>query len=211
MKAYLAEAIGTFFLFLTIGLCVNHGVAEAPIAIGASLMIMVYAGGHISGGHFNPAVTLAAWLRGALPAKEVTPYWVAQFAGAVVAAFLTYKFSGHPVQIAPDKNTTWLKGVVGEAVFTFALAYVVLNSATAKATEGNSFFGLAIGSTVMVGAFAMGGTTGGAFNPAVGLGSAIVERMISGTGTPLVWIYAVGPLAGGAAAAYAFRFLHTDS
>lgn len=211
MKAYLTEAIGTFFLVLTVGLCVNGGVSQAPIAIGAALMIMVYAGGHLSGGHYNPAVTLAAWLRGALPAKDVAPYWAAQLAAAILAAFMTYKFTGHPVQIAPEEHTTWLKGVAGEAIYTFALAYVVLNAATAKETEGNSFFGLAIGSTVMVGAFAMGTISGGAFNPAVGLGAAVIERVISGTGTPLVWIYAVGPLAGGAAAAYVFKFQHPDA
>ncbi len=208
MKSYVTEAIGTFFLVLTIGLCVNLGVIPAPLAIGAALMVMVYGGGHISGGHYNPAVSFAAWIRGALPTKDLVPYWAAQLAGAVLAAFFVYKFSGHPVHVAPDEHTTWLKGVVGEAMFTFALAYVVLNSATAKATSGNSFYGLAIGSTVMTGAFAMGGITGGAFNPAVGLGTAIIERIIAGAGTPLVWIYAVGPLAGGAAAAYAFKFQH---
>ena len=208
MTSYVTEAIGTFFLVLTIGLCVNLGVVPAPIAIGAALMVMVYAGGHLSGGHYNPAVSFAAWIRGALPARDLVPYWVSQLVGAVLAAFLVYKFTGHPVQVAPEAATTWLKGLVGEAVFTFAIAYVVLNSATAKATSGNSYYGLAIGATVMTGAFAMGGISGGAFNPAVGLGPALVERIIAGTGTPLVWIYAAGPLAGGAAAAYVFKFQH---
>jgi len=208
MTSYVTEAIGTFFLVLTIGLCVNLGAVPAPLAIGAALMVMVYAGGHLSGGHYNPAVSFAAWIRGALPTKDLVPYWASQLAGAVLAAFLIYKFTGHPVRVAPAEATTWLKGVVGEAVFTFALAYVVLNSATAKATSGNSFYGLAIGSTVMVGAFAMGDISGGAFNPAVGLGPAIIERVIEGTGTPLVWIYAAGPLAGAALAAFVFKFQH---
>ena len=208
MTSYVTETIGTFFLVLTIGLCVNLGAVPAPVAIGAALMVMVYAGGHVSGGHYNPAVSLAAWIRGALPTKDLLPYWVAQLGGAVIAGFLVYKFTGHPLRVAPEEHTTWLKGVVGEAVYTFALAYVVLNAATAKATAGNSFFGLAIGATVMTGAFAMGGITGGAFNPAVGLGPAIIERLIDGTGTPLVWIYAVGPLAGAAMAGYVFKLQH---
>jgi aquaporin Z len=208
MKSYLTEAIGTFFLVLTVGLCVNQEVPAAPVAIGAALMVMVFAGGHISGGHYNPAVTLAAWLRGALKPKEVAPYWIAQLAGACLAGFLAYKFTGHPVHLAPEPHTTWLKGLVGEMIFTFALAYVVLNSATAKGTEGNSFYGLAIGSTVMVGAFAMGDISGGAFNPAVGLGPAIIEVVLGRSPTPLWWIYAVGPLAGGAAAATVFKVQH---
>jgi aquaporin Z len=208
MTSYVTEAIGTFFLVLTIGLCVNLGAVPAPIAIGAALMVMVYAGGHVSGGHYNPAVSFAAWIRGALPTGDLVPYWAAQMVGAVIAGLLIYKFTGAPLHVAPAGQVSWLKALTGEAIFTFALAYVVLNAATAKATTGNSFYGLAIGATVMTGAFAMGGISGGAFNPAVGLGPAIVERAIAGTGTSLAWIYAVGPLAGAAAAAWVFKFQH---
>ncbi|MFI5310168.1 MAG: MIP/aquaporin family protein [Gemmatimonadales bacterium] len=208
MKAYLTESIGTFFLVLTVGLCVNQEVMPAPLAIGASLMVMVFAGGHISGGHYNPAVTLAAALRGALKTAEIGPYWISQLVGACVAGFLVYKFTGHPLHVAPSEHATWLKALSGEFLYTFALAYVVLNSATAKATEGNSFYGLAIGSTVMVGAFAMGGISGGAFNPAVGLGPTIIELVTGRSPSSLWWIYAVGPLAGGAVAAFVFKAQH---
>lgn len=210
MKNYLTEAVGTFFLVLTIGLCVNHRVAEAPIAIGAALMVMVYAGGHISGAHYNPAVSLAAWIRGALPPKELGPYWASQLVGACVAGFLIYKFTGQPLHVAPAETTSWLKGLAGEAVFTFALAYVVLNAATAKATQKNSYFGIAIGSTIMVGTFAMGDISGGAFNPAVGLGPAIIEVVLGRSASPMWWIYVAGPLAGGAAAAYTFKAQHPE-
>lgn len=208
MKNYLTEAIGTFFLVLTIGLSVNTEGLTAPLAIGSALMVMVYAGGHVSGGHYNPSVTVAAWLRGALPAKEVLPYWVAQFAGACLAAFLVYKFNGHPLHVAPSEHASWLKALTGEAIYSFALSYVVLNVATAKATNGNSYFGLAIGFTVMVGAFAMGGISGGAFNPAVGLGPAIIELVTGRSPSSLAWIYAAGPLVGASAAAYAFKAQH---
>ena len=76
MKNYLTEVIGTFFLVLTIGLTAIGGVAMAPLAIGSALMVMVYMGGHISGGHYNPAVSLAVMMRGKLDSKELLPYWV---------------------------------------------------------------------------------------------------------------------------------------
>jgi len=194
MKALVTEAIGTFFLVLSVGLSVNGGAPLAPIAIGFTLMVMVYAGGRISGGHYNPAVSLGAMLRGALPAGKLVPYWIAQLAGAIAAGFMIWKFTGTPLHVAPAEQTTMLKALVGEAIATFALVYVVLHTATGKGTEGNSYFGLAIGST------------GGAFNPAVGLGPAIVELVLGQGMAPLAWVYAVGPLAGGVAAAYAFKF-----
>lgn len=206
MKNYLTEAIGTFFLVLTVGLCVNQGVEMAPLAIGLSLAVMIYAGGPISGGHYNPSVSLACWIRGALPTKELVPYWVAQFVGALLAAFLIYKFTGHPVHVAPGEQVTVLKALAAEIVFSFALSYVVLHTATTKSTAGNSYFGAAIGLTVATGAFAVGAISGGAFNPAVGLGPAIMEAVLGRGPTPMAWIYAVGPLAGAAVAGYTYKF-----
>lgn len=211
MKSYLTEAIGTFFLVLTVGLCVNQNVPLAPLAIGCSLMIMVYAGGHISGGHYNPSVTLAVWLRGALPAREVIPYWVSQFLGGVVAGLLINMFTGHALHVAPGAQVSVVTALLGEIVFSFALSYVVLNVATAKATDGNSYFGLAIGFTIVVGAFAMGAISGGAFNPAVGLAPAIVEFILGASPSSAAWIYAVGPLAGAGLAAAAFKFQHGEA
>ena len=178
---YVVEFIGTFFLVFTVGMTVKSPDAAtllAPLAIGSSLMIMVYAGGHFSGGHYNPAVTLGVTLRGKLTWADAIPYWVAQFVAAVVAAgavlFIKGTATGAP---APPVNpvayspAAWF---LGEFLFTFALVYVVLNSATAKGTDGNSFYGLAIGFTVVVGAFAIGPVSGGAFNPAVGLGAIVM-------------------------------------
>lgn len=171
MKKYLVEFIGTFFLVFTVGSTViSPGAgALAPLAIGASLMVMIFAGGHVSGGHFNPAVTLAVWIRGKCDTKDVVPYWIAQVAAALVAAWVvgTIKMQGaaQPLALA-----SWKPAFLAEFLFTFALCWVVLNVATAKGTSGNSFYGLAIGMTVMVGAFAVGGVSGGAFNPAVATG-----------------------------------------
>ncbi|HSJ09621.1 MAG TPA: aquaporin, partial [Longimicrobiales bacterium] len=175
MTAKLAiEAIGTFFLVLTIGLVVIEpgAGAMAPLAIGSVLMVMVYMGGHISGGHYNPAVTLGVMLRGKATAAEMVGYWAAQVAGALVATLVValLKAGAAPVAMVPDT----VPALVAEFVFTFALVFVVLNTATAKGTEGNSYFGLAIGFTVLVGAYAAGGISGGAFNPAVSAGLVVM-------------------------------------
>jgi len=204
MQKYIAEFIGTFFLVLTVGCTIIPGAASviAPLAIGGALMVMVYAGGHISGGHFNPAVTLAVFVRGRCETKDVIPYWVAQFlagvAAALVAVFLVGK-SGTPMEI---KNVP--AAFVAEFLFTFALAYVVVNSATSKDTANNSFYGLAIGMTVMVGAFSVGAISGGAFNPAVALGAAVMKLV----NFPDIWIHIIADFAGGLVAAMTFKFLN---
>lgn len=201
MKKYLAEFIGTFFLVLTVGCTVIGSPvgALAPLAIGSALMVMVYAGGHISGGHFNPAVTLGVWLRGKCDAKDVAPYMVSQFIGAVLAA-LVVKFFKAGIVVRPLQPVA-LPALLAEFLFTFALVYVVLNAATAKGTAGNSFYGLAIGFTVMVGAFSVGNLSGGAFNPAVALGISVLGLSTWSN----IWIYLVADFLGGAAAAGAFK------
>jgi aquaporin Z len=204
----LAEAIGTFALVLTIGLVSGMDFSMAPVAIGTVLMAVVYAGRSVSGAHYNPAVTVSIWLRGALPASAIAPYVAAQCVGAFLAAFLTYKFVGVPLHVAPAEGVSALKALTGEGIFTFVLAYVILNVETAKATEGNGYFGLAFGGTVMAGAFAMGDITGAAFNPAVGLMPALFEVVIGRAVTPLAWVYLIGPVAGGIAAAYVFKAMH---
>ena len=206
MKKLLTEFIGTFFLVLTVGCtCVpsTPGVIP-PLAIGSILMVMVYAGGHISGAHYNPAVTLAVWLRGRLPGKEVAPYMVTQLLAAGVAALLAkYMFGA----ATPMTLGSRLEAFLGDLVFTFALCWVVLNVATAKATENNSYYGLAIGFTVLAGAFAVGGSlSGGAFNPAVAVGLGIM-RIIH----PInIGGHILADLIGGALAAGAFRLANPD-
>jgi len=204
------EFIGTFFLVFTVGQTVkgpNGADALAALAIGSSLMVMIYAGGHFSGGHYNPAVTLGVTLRGKLSWGEAIPYWGAQFAAAVVAALLVLfiKGSATPPALAGPPPTEYgvAAKLLAEFLFTFALVYVVLNSATAKGTAGNSFYGLAIGFTVVVGAFAVGPVSGGAFNPAVALGVATAQ-IAEWTN---IWIPLVADFAGGAAAALVFKTL----
>lgn len=206
MNKYLTEFIGTFFLVLTVGCTVIGGGMHVipPLAIGAALMVMVYAGGHISGGHYNPAVTLGVWMRGRCPSTDLAPYWIAQIAGGFVAAFVTKFVVGAPGSgpLVPSIGPS----LVAEFLFTFALVYVVLNVATAKGTTGNSYYGLAIGMTVMAGAFAVGDVSGGAFNPAVAIGLSTMG-VVAPTS---IWIHIVGDLAGGAAAAMAFKYINPE-
>lgn len=200
----LTEFIGTFFLVLTIGLAIASGSVLAPITIGAVLMVMVYMGGHISGAHYNPAMSLAAVMRGALPTKSFLPYVLSQLAGAVVAAYVSRVITGQTFAPAPGATSTTAAALLVEILFTFALALVVLNTAVTKKTRGNHHYGLAIGFTVMVGAAAGGGISGGAFNPAVGVGPVLVNAVFSGGSWGNLWLYLVGPFVGGALAAGVF-------
>jgi aquaporin Z len=204
MNKYVAELIGTFFLVLTIG-CTVIGTgagALAPLAIGSALMVMIFAGGHVSGAHFNPAVTLGVWLRGKCDAKDVAPYMIFQIIGAVLAAFAV-KFLKTGSVVTPLQPAT-APALLAEFLFTFALVYVVLNVATAKGTSGNSFYGLAIGFTVMVGAFSVGNISGGAFNPAVVVGASVMGL----SAWPNIWIYLLAEFVGGALAAATFKVLN---
>ncbi len=206
MKKYLVEFIGTFFLVFTVGMTVINadlGVI-APLAIGSALMIMVYAGGHVSGGHYNPAVTLAVWMRGRCATADVLPYIGAQVLAGVVAAFVVLFLKGDPT-VVPDELKVG-PALLAETLGTFALAYVVLNVATAKGTAGNSNYGLAIGFTVMTMAFALGGISGGAFNPAVATGITVMKLEKVGN----FWIYLAGNFGGGALAALAFKFINPE-
>lgn len=205
MNKYLTEFIGTFFLVLTIGCTVVPGSPGVipPIAIGSALMVMVFAGGHVSGAHYNPAVTIAVYLRGKCDAKDVVPYIVSQvIAAGLAAAVVGYLYTrGTPMTIQ-----SMPKALLAEFLFTFALAYVVLNVATAKGTANNSFYGLAIGMTVMTGAFAVDSISGGAFNPAVAFGIAIMKLIDFKD----IWIHLLAEFAGGGVAAIAFRATNAE-
>ncbi|HRE04111.1 MAG TPA: aquaporin [Opitutaceae bacterium] len=202
MKKYLVEFIGTFFLVATVGFSVRSGSNLAPIAIGGVLMVMIFAGGHVSGGHYNPAVSLAAFIRGKLSGGDLLPYWVAQVAAGAVAALVVNAVVGRPT--AAPGTFLLVPSIIVEALFTFALAWTVLNTATAKGTQGNSFYGLAIGFTVVAGAISVGGISGGAFNPAVGVG----VTMMSLVPTSQLPVYVGADLAGGALAALAYLFVN---
>ncbi len=199
------EFIGTFFLMLTVGMTViNTNTPEfwAPLAIGSALAVMVFAGGHLSGGHYNPAVSLAVFLRKKISLENMLTYWGAQLAGAALAAFTVLYLKGESTALPLHLDAT--KALLAEFLFTFALCFVVLNVATVRATAGNSYFGLAIGFTVLVGAYAVGSISGGAFNPAVALGASILNLSAWSN----LWIFIVANLLGGVAAALVVNAAH---
>ena len=207
VRKYAVEAIGTFFLVFTVAVSGFLHSAFTPLAAGAALMVMVYAGGHISGGHYNPAVTLAALCRRRIGPIDAVAYWIAQLVAGVIAGVVA-RAVVNPARVAtlaPSGHALAAIAVV-ELLFTFALCWVVLNVATSKDQPGNSFFGLAIGFTVLAGAFAVGGISGGAFNPAVSLGAATGGLFAWST----LWVYLVVQAVAGVAAGFTFLALNPD-
>jgi aquaporin Z len=204
-RKYATELIGTFLFVFAIGTAASLSGALAPLAIGSALMVMVYAGGHISGGHYNPAVTLGALVRGRIGPRDAVAYWVVQLVGAALAGWLV-RWVILPVHDTAKTLSGHAMGAafVAELLFTFALVYVVLNVATSKDHPNNSFYGLAIGFTVLVGAFAVGGISGGVFNPAVFVGAAITGLFAWST----IWVYFLAQLLAGALAGLTFRALN---
>jgi len=207
MRKYITEFIGTFALVLTIGCVVLGGSSLAPLAIGGVLAALVFAGGHISGAHYNPAVTLAVFLRGRVRGMDVLPYFGAQIVGgllgAVVARVIVNPASVKALSFSGIGIATAL---VAEFVFTFLLAYVVLNVATSQDHPDNSFYGLAIGFILFAGVSAVGGLSGAAFNPAVAIAASAIG-LFSWSG---IWVFLVANFAGGAVAALVFRLLNPE-
>lgn len=200
MRKYITEFIGTFFLVLVVALTGNAA------AIAATLMVMVFAGGHISGAHYNPAVTVAILIRGKVSLQHALIYIVVQILAAVLAAFIARWFTGDMNAVTLDLDGKVAMAFVSELLGTFALAYVVLNVATSKGTTGNSFYGLAIGFTVFAMASAFGSISGGAFNPAVAVGATVIKAFALKN----IWIYLVACFGGGILAAFVFNFVNRE-
>lgn len=192
MKKHLVEFIGAFFLVLTIGLTDGN-----PLAIGGVLAAMVYMGGYISGGHYNPAVTLAIWVQKKLPTKECCTYMLAQLAGALAAVGAYHVINGGNMTVAPGVGVGFGAAFLVEVIFTFALVSVVLHTAVSKKVAGNDYYGLAIGLVLMVGVIAGGHISGGAFNPAVGLAPSLYDLGTLSDSFSNICLYLVGPFAGG--------------
>ena len=195
MKKYITEFIGTFFLVFIIVM------TGTPIVIGAVLMVMVYAGGHISGAHYNPAVTFAVLLRRKISTYEAIIYMIVQIIAAVVAALIANWLIGNPDGLPKSLDDNTIEALVAELLGTFALAYVVLNVATSKGTTGNSFYGLAIGFTVFAFAAGVGSISGGAFNPAVAIGVTAIKLFALKN----IWIYLIACFGGAVLAAFVFK------
>lgn len=191
MQVYLTEALGTFFLVLIIGLTGD------PIAIGLGLAVLVYMGGHISGAHYNPAVTLGLLAHKAISGKEAGMYIIAQLVGAILASLVCFFLLGKPFVPTPSLAFSSMQMLLVEILFTFLLMLVIFNVAVSKRTDGNGFYGIAIGLVILAGAYAGGPISGGAFNPVVGLGPVLVDSLVGeSVGWPYVWLYLVGPIVG---------------
>ncbi len=210
MAKYVTEFIGTFFLVLTIGLSVVIATEFAPLAIGSTLMAMVYMGWHISGAHYNPAVSMAVLLLGKMERADFVPYLIAQAVGAAVAGLVVFGLLGATFAPAPAPEVSTWSALGVEVLFTVALCLVIFNVAMTKATEGNSFYGLAIGFTIAAGAFAGGPLSGGAYNPAVGFGPILVESLLGNGSFRHLWLYFAGPILGGLMAVAVFRLQRVE-
>ena len=204
-RKYATEFIGAFFLTFAVGVAALTGSVFVPLAAGATLMVMVYAGGHISGGHYNPAVTLAALVRRRIGIGDAIAYWIVQVAGGLAAGALARAVvNPRRVRTLTLAGHTEAAAAVVEVLITFALCYVVLNVATSKDQPNNGFFGLAIGFTVVAGGFAVGSISGGVFNPQVALGGATAGLFAWST----IWVYILVELGAGLAAGLAFLALN---
>jgi aquaporin Z len=206
----IAEFVGTFIFLLTIALIVPQNSQFAPLVIGSVLMCMVYMGGHVSGAHYNPAVSLAVMLRGKVSSSDMLTYWGTQIVAGILGFLVGGWITGTTTGIAPDAGVDTAKALVVEIIYTFALCSVVLNVATAKGTSGNSFYGLAIGFTIVIAAFAGGGISGGAFNPAVGIGATVAHAVMDNGGWSDLWLYIAGPFIGAILAAIVFKIMVED-
>ena len=198
----ITEFIGTFFLTLTICTAAAFGTAGsyAPFAIASTLMVMIYAGGHVSGAHYNPAVTISIYLRGACDKSEVAPYIASQVVAGAMGAMVASNVLMPDGEVGPLVMDTG-PAFGAELLFTFALAYVILNVATSESTDGNGYYGAAIAFVVLAGALTVGPISGASFNPAVT--ASLVSAGVMGAAD--TWVHLVPQLIGGVLAALVFN------
>tara|TARA_B100000575_G_scaffold90374_1_gene71762 strand:- start:2149 stop:2763 length:615 start_codon:yes stop_codon:yes gene_type:complete len=201
MKKYLTEFVGTFFLVTIIGLSQN------PLAIGFGLTVLVYMGAHISGAHYNPAVSLAMLIRKEMDFSNFLKYVFAQILGAFFAAYVVSQMATN-MTVQPNLQESVAMILLAELIFTYLLVFVILNVATHPNLKDNSFYGFAIGLTVMAGAYSVGTLSGGVFNPAVSIGPSLVD-LITGMGISqhFVLYYLTAPIGGSILAVIHFNFL----
>lgn len=202
------ELVGTAILLMTIQVSVGIGSDLAPLAIGGVLITIVYAGGPISGAHYNPAISLAILLRGEMTLHHMLVYWVSQIVGGCLGALLGGVLDGGVYSnVALGSKSTMTQALLAEVIFTFLLCFVVLSVATHSKVGGNYYYGTSIGLVVMVGAITVGPISGGAFNPAVALGLSVAKGFDS---MGYVLSVAIANLLGGAAAAGIFFLVAPD-
>lgn len=208
MKKNIVEALWTFFLVMTIGLVVPQQLELAGLVIGFVLMAMIYAWWHISGANFNPAVSFGLWINGKLSTSELISYIVSQLVGWILWALVAYSLVAQATFIAPATSAAPRQVIISEFLFTFALVWVVCNTAVNSNNWAKSFYGLAIWITVLVGAYSVGPISGGAFNPAVAFSHQLIQSIFTDSiGLQNIWMYLVWELLGSYAAVIAYKNL----
>jgi len=165
----LTEFVGTLFLTEIVGCTAGNAYTggNGPIGIGLGLGVLIYSFGHISGGNFNPAVTTALLIRGAIDRFTALFYIISQILGALVGAAVALALSENAVGLKKGDTFRTEQAISAEILFTFMLCFVVINVATSKETQNNAYYGFAIGGTITCAAYSVGEISGGAFNPAV--------------------------------------------
>jgi len=197
VEAYISEFVGTFFLVLTVGFNVLQNTALAPISIGSILMAMIFATGKVSGGHFNPAVTLGIYCRGKIDGSNAFGYMAVQILGGLAAGCVYLSILGATFSLGPGVGYGLAAVCIVETLFTAALVFVVLSVATTVQDEGNWYYGLAIGFTVMAAAFAIGPISGCSLNPAVTFGVMFSNFIHTGyLRVSLLLLYTIAPFFG---------------
>lgn len=201
MKKELMEFLGTFFFILTIAMTAN------AFAIAAMLMAWVYIGGYVSGAHYNPMVSFAMALRGKLSWIAFLRYMIAQILGGFAAYEMAAFFRNHVVIPTPGLDITLLQAFIMEVLLAFVLALIVLVVATSGKFIPNHIFGFAIGFTIPALAYLGAPISGGLFNPAIAIGSALFG-LIKGMPISLEYLlmYVGGAFLGGFLAACAFHY-----
>jgi len=208
IEAYISEFVGTFFLVLTIGFNVLQNTALAPISIGAILMAMIFATGKVSGGHFNPAVTLGVYCRGKMDGGLAWGYVFTQLAAGLVAGCMYVSILGSSFTLGPGLGYSLASACLVEVLFTTALVFVVLSVATTTQDADNWYFGLAIGFTVMAAAFAIGPISGCCLNPAVALGVMLSSFLHTGyLRVSYLLLYMITPCIGAFIAVLLFQLI----
>lgn len=209
-----AEAIGTFVLvFIGTGAVIVNQVSPGvithlgiSIVFGAVVTALIYTLGHISGAHFNPAVTIAFWQSGFFPSQRVIPYILAQCIGAIAASTLLRGVFGLVANLGATfpRQDNWLQALLLETVLTFILMFVIFGSGLDRRAP-IGFAGLAIGLTVAVEAAVMGPITGASMNPARSLAPALVAGLWQHH-----WVYWVAPIGGAVLAGRVYRWISND-
>jgi len=221
LSPFIMEFIGTFFLTASIAFNLINFLRsdqvfemQAALGIGTCLVAVVYAGGHLSGAHYNPSITISVWVsrRNKITTLDAAIYIIVQLFAAFLAGLFQWAILSETFRIAPASNVALFGAVVVEWFWTFLLDFVVLQTATTTPQAGNSFFGMAIGFAVLSGICSAGYVSGGALNPAILLGLNFADALAHGDISRLeyTWIYLLGGSLGGISAGLLFHVTNTD-